>query len=898
MRPEHWLFTIPLRMRSLFRRSRADRDLDDELRDHLERKIELHLATGMTHKQAQRRARLELDGIEQTKERCRDARGLVLIDSIWRDLRHGLRTMRRTPAFTTIAVLTMALGIGACATLLSIIYDSFYLHYAREDKWYAVMAAEPQRHIFQYRFSVPEYRDILANAGAFEQLGAMGSCSPMLDRGEYPEPIPCGRMAANIIPMLRTPPMLGRAFRPEEDRPGGPRVVIIRSEFWKSHLGGDPHVIGRQIILNQEKYTIVGVMPEHYPVWGAEIYLPIQLDMNSDDRTDREFLITGLLRSGVTTRQAAASLARVADQWQREFGATRAEYNGMQMVVRNVDEWVHAAVQPSIVILVMATGLILIVATLNLANLLLSRAATRRREVAVRAALGASKTRIARQILSEGVLLALAGSVLGFLLALWLVPVAAALIPYDLLQSAKGEYSLEPVAVGASLVVAIAMGVFFGLAPAIRLAGVETSAALKDASARAAGERAGTRSRSALVIAETALTIVLLAGSVLLIQSYRSLMRTDLGFHPEHVLSVQIPLPHARYAAPQQIADFYQQLLPKLSSMPGVTGAAATSGSPMQERLIDLTHQDFTIQGRPSPDGASVPTATASAVSHTYFDVMGMRLLAGRFFKDSDASGAAQVVIINEALAHNYFGQSNPVGQMLHLLEPSPVAHRGDPKGGPILTVIGVVADMKQIRMIESPVQPQIFVPIEQRPEQALGATLMARGDGQPAALEATVREAVASVDHTQPIVNVSTMDQVVQNSFGPKRITTILLAIFAALALVLVVVGFYAVVSYGVAQRTREIGLRMALGAAPRGILRMVLREGAALVIWGIAAGILCALALTRFLQGLLFGIASSDPSVLTGVSMLLLAVALAACFIPARRAMRVDPIVALRQE
>jgi putative ABC transport system permease protein len=885
-------------LRATFRRRRMETDMDAELRFHLQARAEDLIRSGVPIHEALRRARLEFGAVEATKEECRQARGLAALDSISRDVRFSVRMMRRTPGFTAIAVLTMALGIGACATLLSIVYDGFFVHIAREDIWYAVLASEPERHISQYRFSVPEYRDILANAGAFEQLGTMGSCRATLDRGDYPEPVPCAYMSANIIPMLHTQPILGRSFLLEEDRPGGPKVAIIRAELWKARFGGDRNIIGREMILNQQEYKIVGVMPEHYPVWGAQIYLPMQLDMDSQDRTNRSFLITGTLRPGASARQAAASLQRVAALWQHDYGATRPEYNGMQMVVRNIPEWVHAAVQPSIVILIAATGLVLIVATVNLANLLLSRAATRHREMAVRAALGASKGRITRQMLGEGVVLAVIGATLGILLSSWTVPLGASFIPYDVLDSAKGYFQLEPVAIAVSLAVAICMGLFFATAPAMRLSRVDVAVALKDASARTAGERTGKRPRNLLVIAETALTIVLMAGSALLIQSYRSLMQTDLGFRPEHVLSMQIPLPRARYSDPQQIAVFYGHLLPKLASMPGVSGAAATTGAPMQDRLIDLLHQDFTIQGRPAPDAASVPTATISAVSHSYFDVVGMRLLAGRFFIDSDTAEAPQVVVVNEALAHNYFHDANPIGQVIHLLQPSPVVHRGDPTGGPRLTIVGVVADMKQIRLIESPVQPQLFVPLEQRPEQALAATVMVRGNAPPSTLEAAGREAVASMDRTQAITTVTTMDEVVRNSFGPKRITTILLGIFAALALVLVVIGFYAVVSYGVAQRTREIGVRMALGAEPRGILCMVLRESAALVVWGIAAGVLCALALTRFLRGLLFGIGYADPGVLTGVSLLLFAVALAACLAPTWRAMRVDPLVALRYE
>jgi len=822
-----------------------------------------------------------------------------MASAIRQDLEFGWRLMRRSPGFSAIVILTLALGIGACATLLSIVYDGFFVHVAHEEDTYAIIASVPQRHIFQYRFSVPEFRDVLGGASGFQELGAITGFTAVLNRGEYPEQVPGAYISANIIPMLKTPPILGRAFRPDEDRPGGPRVALIDGEFWKRVFNSDPLIIGRDMELDQQKYTIVGVLPEHYGLWGASVYVPMQLDMAATNRTDRPFWITGTLQKGVSMRAAEAALQAVSQRWQHDYGSRLPEYNGMQMVVRNVPEWVHAAIRPSILILIAATGLVLLVATLNLANLLLARAAARRSEAAVRAALGATRGRIARQVLTESSLFAVAGSAIGMLIAAWAVPVAASLIPYDLLTPANGAFRLEPIAVAVSFAAALLMGISFGMAPAMRMARVDVAVALKEAGARMTGDRAGTRRRNFLVISETALAIVLLAGAGLLIQSYRTLMRTDLGFRPEDVLSMQVALSRGKYPATQDLTKFYRQLLPRLAAIPGADGAAATTGRPGVDRQVDLMRQDFIIEGRPAPDGRTIPNAAASVVSRDYFKLMGMRLIAGRVFRDSDAAGAPQVVVVNQALVKAYFADSDPVGQRIRLQGQSPaLARPGDPSSGATFTIVGVIADAKQLRIIEAPVQPQIFVPLEQRPEQSRAMTLFVRGRIAPASLESAVRQAVAAVDRTQPVTDVMTMDEVVSDAFGPKRITTVLLGIFAALAMGLVVIGFYAVISYGVSQRTREIGVRMALGAPPSRISRMVLLEGARLAAWGIAAGILCALLLTRFLQSMLFGVSSADPVALAAASALLFGVTLAACWLPARRAMRVDPMTALRHE
>lgn len=815
------------------------------------------------------------------------------------DLAFGARLLRKGPAFAAVAILTMALAIAACATLVSIIYEGFILHVDDESRLAAIIASVPERHVFYYRYSVPEFRDIVANAKGFEDIAGVIPNPQTLNRGDYPELIPSVRMSANLFPMLRTRMLLGRAFLPEEDRAGGPRVAVIDGTLWKNQFAADPNIIGREILLDNQKTIVVGVVPDHFGFWGASIYLPLQLDLADTDRTNRRVWAVGNVSDDSSLAASAASLKDLPERWQAEFGSTIPDYAGMRLTVRNVPEWVHASIRPSIIVLAVATGLVLLVAAVNLANLLLARAATRKREVAVRSALGATRWRITQQLLTENVSLAAVGAGLGLLLANWCVPVAGAMIPYDLLSTPGGDWRLEWPAIAIALIAAAAIGILPAALPAFRLSRIDVNSSLKESSARTMGERSARSSRSILTIAETSVAIVLMAGAALLVQSYRSLMRADLGFRPDRVLSVALSVPRTKYPATQDLANLYRNLLPRLEAMPGADGVGLTTGRPMADRFVDLQFQDFTIEGCPVPDAKTIPAAAAAVVSSDYFNVMGSRILAGRAFDSSDGPNSPQVVIINEALARAYFQNANPIGRRLRLsTRRSPLAHPGDPGNGAVLTIVGEVSDVKQLRIIESPVQPQIFVPLDQRPEQSRGVTMVVRSQLPAAALESAIRHAVKTVDPELPVLDVMTMDQVVSNAFGGKRLTTILLVIFAALALLLVVIAFYAVIAYGVAQRTQEIGVRMALGASPRSILEMILTEGAKMVAWGVAVGIASALILTRFLQGMVFGLSTADPAVMLAVSALLLAVALAACWLPARHAMSVDPMVALRHD
>jgi putative ABC transport system permease protein len=503
-----------------------------------------------------------------------------------------------------------------------------------------------------------------------------------------------------------------------------------------------------------------------------------------------------------------------------------------------------------------------------------------------------------RQLLTESLLLALAGGGLGVLLSTWGVPLAVSLVPWDYLGD-HSTFHLEIPAAAASLAVALAMAIFFGTAPALPLSRINVAEAIKKSNSRAGGDRGGRIARNLMIAAETALALILLSGAGLLIRSYSHLMQMDLGFRPDRVLSMSLTVPETRYPDAQAVASFYRELLPGLAAIPGVESAAVTSGRPMVDRVVDRGRQDFTIQGRNVPTAQGTPTADVGIISPDYLSVMGIHLVRGRQFRTADDANAPHVAIVNQALARLYWSDSDPVGQRIVLGRENPApSNPQDGDSGNSLTIVGVVADAKQLRILEAPVRPQFFVPLLQRPAEVRSPTLLVRADLDPASLTSAVRAAVTSVDRAEPVYDVMTMQEVVADAFGPKRLTTALLIFFAILAVTLIVVGFYAVLAYAVGQRTQEIGLRMALGASPQNILRLVLGQGMRLASAGLAVGLAASLALTQVLNSMLYGVSANDPLTLSAAIVLLLTVSAIACCIPARRAMRVDPVVALRHE
>jgi putative ABC transport system permease protein len=702
--------------------------------------------------------------------------------------------------------------------------------------------------------------------------------------------------------------LLGRNFRDEEDRPGGPQVAILSYELWQDRFEGDPQILGKHMKLDGNDYTIVGVAKQYESIFGSGVMVPLQADLSDPDRSVRDLWVLVTLRKGVTWEQADVRLNSVAREVQQKYGAAHPEYTGLQLQYWNIYVAVTVGVQPVFKLLLGAVGLLLLICCANVANLLLARTATRKKEFVLRVALGAGRGRVVRQMLTENLMLAGAAATLGILIAIWSLPFVVHLIPESWMSTQPERIAVNfRILLGAIGVSALA-GIFFAAFPAWKASRENAAETLKAGSSKMSGDRGGRLVRNALMISEIALAFVFLAGAALMIQSYRNLEQVDLGFRPEQLLTMQISLPATKYPGPAQISTFFEKAAERVSDLPGVSGVGFVTGLPMVDRTVDVTTQDFTIEGRPLENGATLANANYRVVSPGYFDVMGARLIRGRLLTSQDRAGSQLTMVINETMARRYWRDSDPVGKRIHLATHSAEAgNSGGAARDATVTIVGVVSDIKQIRVIDAPVRQEFYLPVSEFGGQARGMSLMVRGSRDAAALTSAIRQSIASIDSGEPIYDVETMDQVVADSFGPKRIATVLLGFFAIVALILSTVGIYAIVSYSVSQRTNEIGIRRALGAQTGDILKLVLWQGARITLLAISIGIVMAIVLNRVGAGLRYGTATTallyevnplDPATFAAVGSLLLIVALAACWIPARRATQVEPMKALNCE
>jgi putative ABC transport system permease protein len=826
------------------------------------------------------------------------------MQTLVQDLRYGARMIWRSRGLSAVIILILAVGIGSSAILASMV-ETLLIWYSYEtsDRFDVVRGRLPKQNANLFLVSVPELREIRGLTDVFEDVGAIRYANVALTDGEYPERFGCGNITWNAIPMTGNKPLLGRVIRPDEDGPGGSRVAVIGYRLWQQHFHRDPQILTRTMKIDGAVYSIIGVMPPHWALWGAQIWTPMGLDWAGTDRSARNLWTLAVLRRGVTPAQANARLAELARRMEREHLSTNPEYAGMTLQVWNIKEAVQAGLRPAVLVLVAAVALLLLIACANVASMLLARSTVRSREISIRMALGAGRARILRQLLTESFVLVGAGGLAGVLLAHACLPLVVSLVPAAWLpaETEPSMIQLDAGALAVAVAVSLLTGVLFGLAPAWLAARPRFGEALKAGGQRVSGDRQGQKARHGLIIGEIALTLVVLAGSILMIESYRRLEGLNLGFRPDHLLSFNIALPPARYSTPEKIAAFYQQALERIAALPGVRGAATGTGRPVEDRTVDMTTQDFTIEGRPAQNGGVAPNANFRIVSPQYFDVMGIGLKRGRGFTDADRSGAPRVALINETMARVFWPGADPVGQHIRLGNQYQVrGPRQENAGDEAVTIVGVVADVHQIVMLESPVRQEMYFPQQQRAGETLGlgVTLYVRSVQDPEALTEAARRAVAQVDAEQPIFHVVSMDETVANALGPKRLAMQLLAFFALVATTLSAIGLYAVMAYSVNQRRQEIGVRLAIGAQPRDIRRLVLGQGTRLAAAGVGAGIVMTLASTRAMGSLLYGVSPTDPLTIGGVAALLLAVALAASWLPARRATRVDPLVALRYE
>ena len=811
------------------------------------------------------------------------------MDTLLQDLRFAVRGLRKHPGFAFVAIVTLALGIGANTAVFSVVDASLLkpLPYREPDRLVHLWELRLERQFPRSEASYPDYLDFVAATSTLEEIAGYAGGGSMTMTGDgRPERLSGLRVTANFFDVLGVDPALGRLFDPRDEAAGGERLVVIGHDLWQRRFGADPSVVGRSVVLGGTPHTIAGVLPKGFHFArsrDAEIWTP--LVPSTDERERRRFRwlnLVGRLAPGATVAQAEAELDAVA----RRLGELYPESNaGSEVEVVPLRDELVGSVRPLLAILLGAVGLVLLIACANVANLLVARSAARRREMAVRRALGASSGRIARQLLVEGTVLALAGGAAGALWTQWGVLLLVGAIPEPLLASMPylRDLSVDARALGFALAISLATGLLFSLAPAFYATGFDLHESLKERAATAGGERA--RLRAALVVSEVALSLVLLVGAGLMIQSLARLLATDPGFETERLLTFQISLPGERYGEPARVEALHQGLLARIAAIPGVRGAASTDKLPLSG---GGGTGSFTVQGVATAPADLEYEANMRTVSSEYFRVMEIPLVAGRPFEDRDRVESAPVVVVNRALAKRLAPDGDVVGAR--------VVFSFDKQRAP-REIVGVVGD-ENLTGLDAEITPIAYTPYLQDLLPYWSAVVRTTGD--PDALAATVEREVGALDADLPAYAVAPMERLIADAPSTflRRYPALLIGALAIVALALSVVGIFGVVSYSVSQRTREIGIRVALGAGRREILGMVLRQGVALVAAGVAIGTVVALVGSRFLSSLLFGISPSDPATYVSVALLLGAVALLACYVPALRATRVDPMVALREE
>ncbi|MFZ0922719.1 MAG: ABC transporter permease, partial [Candidatus Acidiferrales bacterium] len=878
-----WLTKILLRARFLFHRRAADGELDAELRFHIERQTAANISAGMTPADARHAALSEFGGVEELKEECRDMRKVNWLQDLAQDVRHGLRMLRKSPGFTAVAVLTLALGIGANTAIFSVV-DALLLRplpYRNSNQLVMVWEDDLPLGDRHNVVSPANFLDWQAQNHAFDSMAYFADDRANLTGGSGPQVVTVQYTSADFFDLLGVKPILGHAFLPANGTVGNDHVVVLDYGFWKERYAASPAIVGSPIVLDGAAYTVIGVAPPNFDPFTAEgsltgehaqLWVPFVFMPKYSDRTKvgRFLTVVARLKIGVSLAQAQTQMSVIAAR----LAAKYPEYNGGWGVdVVPIREEVSGAVRPALLILLGAVGFVLLIACANVASLFLSRAAGRKREMAVRAALGAGRWRIARQLLAESVLLAFLGGALGVFLAICGTDALLHSIPQKLLGLSAVPVDLRVLAfaVGATLL----SGILFGLLPSYAAAHSEISASLQEGGRGSSLNRRNRAIHGALVVTEIALALVLLAGSGLLIESFSRLTHVNPGFNADRLLTFKLSLPDKKYKNDPAHIAFYHELLDKLSHLPGVRSVSMESLAPFNGLQNEGVATDVILPGQEGLPEAKRPDTAVRVVGLDYFPTMGIPLKQGRDFFLAELATEKHVVIVNDTFVRRYFPETNPIGQKITI----------DMKDTNVPSeIVGVVGDVHGADLSAAP-WPTIYWPY---PELAYSQmTVVVRTETDPLALVSAARQTVGSMDKDEPISNIATMDQLISDSVARSRFTAVLLAVFAALAMILACIGIYGVMAYATAQRRNEIGIRMALGAQRGDILRLVLGRGVRLALLGVAIGVAGGLALTRFLQNLLFNISASDPLTFAGVAILLTLVALAACYIPARRAM-----------
>ncbi|MHB9007135.1 MAG: ABC transporter permease [Limisphaerales bacterium] len=824
------------------------------------------------------------------------------MESLQQDLRFGWRQLRRSPGFAAVAVFTLALGIGANTAIFSVINAALLNPFPYPDAQRIMFIGETfGQEQGLNAVAYPNFLDFRQENRSFEHLAIARNQSFNLTGGEEPVRVEGAAVSAEVFPLLEMPPALGRGFRADEDREGADRVVVLSHALWERRFGGDASVIGRTVNLDEQPYTVIGVMPPRFRFWGADVWVPAGLNFDGELQTSRVarmgYFMVGRLKDGVSPVQARADLEVVARRLAAAYPDTNRD-TGVQ--VRSLVENTTQNIRPTLLVLWCAVGFVLVIACANVANLLLARAMVREREMAIRTALGAGRWRLMRQTLLESLPLALLGGGFGLGLAFAGVKLLLALTPPGSLPSeavVRIDWRVVLFTLGSALLTAV----LFGVVPALQSSRAGVHENLKESTRGSTGGSSSHRTRNLLVIAETALALTLLMAAALLMKSFHRMQSANVGFHPQSVLQMQLNLPLAKYPQPVNLAAFYTAALERLQALPGVVSVGANSGLPFSGSSMGMP---VLTRGASYENLQDMPFTQYSLVMGDYFRTLGLELRAGRVFDGRDAATTEPVVIINQTLAKKHFPEVDPIGQTLMLGLPENLNRPGllgaERVDFPWLTVVGVVDDVRQEGFNQEPTA-QAYVPYVQVPvfpQMLTRLMLVARTHGDPADLIASARQAVWSIDRDQPIARIGPMESLLLDHLRQPRFSMILLGVFASVALLLSAIGIYGVISYAVSQRTREVGIRMALGAQPADVLGLILRQGMRLVAIGLGVGLLVTLGLTRFMKSLLYEVGTADPLTLGCVAVTLATVAALACYLPARRATRVAPVVALRQD
>lgn len=885
-------------------RERRAAELDEEIVAHLQILEGEYRASGMNESEARAAARRVFGNVTLARERSDEAWLFPWLESLLQDARYGLRMLRRFPGTSAAIVGILAMGLGASTALYSLI-DACILHSIDNpvaDRWVAVQAQLQDQGRYGNVFSVPELDDVSRLTDVFENIGAVSGCNPVITSVDPPERVSGACATASALAMTKVAPVLGRLYTPHEDVPGGPRVVVIGYDFWQRHFRGEPGVIGRTIQLNWnggrvQDYTIVGVMPRFYEMWSSRLWMPFQLDHARGSRTDRRFWITAVIRPGVSGVAVRSRLQLLAKRWADEYGATNPEYARQTLRTWNIQDAVVGTIRPAYVVLGVAVALLLLLTCANAASLTLARAITRTRELAIRASIGAGRSRLLRQMLVEGVILSTMAAAAGIALAVWLLPVVVRLIPGDWLTADPARIRVNGGALALTAILAIATGMLSSVVPALRASRRDLVGRVRD---RGTAEGSGLRDRRiqhAFLGAEIALALAIASAAGLAILTYQRLTAIDPGFDAADVVSSSgISLGGQRYPRDLDVGRFYDLVFDRLRAAPGVAGAAAVSGAPMAYRTVDVMSYDIVLDGHRPAAGRPTPNARFRIVSDDYFRVVETPLRAGRTFGPQDNASGAPVAIVNESMAKTFW-PDGAIGRRFSL--GTRVGRRDadaiDGSDGRPLTVVGVVADAVQVNLLTVPIKPEFYLPLRQRLADARGLTLVVRGSGDPSVTAAALQRTLGQVDSDQAVIDLAVLSDRVRVALGPSRLTMLLLLVFAGIGLALAAAGVYGLVSYTVVQRTREIGLRMAVGAQPIDIFRLMAAQSLWLAAGGVVAGITLSLMTARVIGTVLYGVSATDWRVLTGVSLLLVAVVVCAAIVPARRATRVDPVSAL---